>query len=136
MQKRCLNLSFLILALAVTFSCETTKGVASEELSDAERYEGIRELSDYLRTIPGVELRGSGDYIDVYIRGAKSITGDNNPLYVVDGVILGRDYASAARAANSFAITNVSVVPPPRAGRYGARGQNGVIEVTTKRTIE
>lgn len=126
----------LALALVVSINCETTKGVTGETLSDEERYEGIRQLSDYLRSTAGVEVRGSGDDITVLVRGVKSLTGDNNPLYVVDGVILGRDYGSAARAADQFAITRVNVIPPPRAGIYGARGQNGVIEITTKRTIE
>jgi len=64
----------------------------------------------------------------IRIRGT-STTGDSNPLYVVDGVIIegGIDYL------NPGDIENLQVLKDAAAAAiYGARGGNGVILVTTK----
>jgi len=108
---------------------DDTTAVASTK-SD---FKGQRQLIDYLRRTPGVEVRGGGNNVLVLVRGPKSISGNNNPLYVVDGVIIGDDYNQVASMADRFAIENVVVLPPPRSARYGARGQNGVIEITTRK---
>lgn len=131
----------IILTIAATmmiFSCNTSQKAQSDKDSTEYKavkkdYKGQRQLVDYLRTTPGVEIRGNLSDPLILIRGAKSMTGDNNPLYVVDGVIIGNSYAQAASAADRFMIENVSVLPPPRSARYGARGQSGVIEITTRK---
>jgi len=118
-----------LLLLGAWSSCYTTG-----EMSDAKGDGVPRQLIDLIRNQSGVEVRGGGpDYL-VLVRGAKSITGDNNPLYVVDGVQVGRKYSDAASSVDVFLIENVLVLPPPRTGKYGSRGQNGVIEITTKKT--
>ena len=132
-------LLFLVVAGGITLiSCSTTKkGKSGAEAGTYEKpkrdYKGQRQLVDYLRTSPGVEIRGDLSNPLIIIRGIKSMSGDNNPLYVIDGVIIGNSYAQAASAADRFMIESVSVLPPPRSARYGARGQNGVIEITTRK---
>ena len=128
------NFVILIAALMI-FSCNASKELASaDRQSKKVDYSGKRELIDHLRGSPGVEIRGSGTDFLILIRGVKSINTDNNPLYIVDGVNMGRSYASAAAAANSFEIERVNVITPPRAGKYGSQGQNGVIEVIVKKS--
>ena len=120
----------------LTFACSSTKDIIPSNAGSTKiDYSGKRELIDYLRGTAGVEVRGSGDDILILVRGVKSITADNNPLYIVDGVNMGRNYANAANAANSFEIIRVNVLTPPRAGKYGYQGQNGVIEVFVKKPL-
>ena len=84
---------------------------------------------------PGVFITsGSGQpgtASTVRIRGSASITGGNNPLYVMDGVpISANDFASI----NSNDIESISVLKDASAtAQYGSRGSNGVILITTKR---
>jgi TonB-linked SusC/RagA family outer membrane protein len=73
---------------------------------------------------------GSGD-TKVRIRGNASITGNNSPLYVMDGVpIEGSVFASLN--VNDF--ESISVLKDASASSiYGSRASNGVILITTKR---
>ena len=91
---------------------------------------------------------GSG--VSVKIRGASSLRGNNEPLYVIDGVIIssaGEDAANASADANSLEetqnglnginprdIESIEVLKDASATAiYGSRGANGVILITTKK---
>jgi TonB-dependent starch-binding outer membrane protein SusC len=84
---------------------------------------------------PGVFITsGSGQpgtASTVRIRGSGSITGSNDPLYVMDGVPIGaNDFASI----NPADIASIAILKDASAtAQYGSRGSNGVILVTTKR---
>ncbi len=72
------------------------------------------------------------------IRGFSSINSSNNPLYVIDGVILPvGDQAVGSQAIdfiNPNDILSVEVLKDASATAiYGARGANGVILITTRR---
>lgn len=70
---------------------------------------------------------GSG--ATIRIRGNNSISGDNGPLYVVDGIPIG-----GSPNFNPQEIENIEVLKDASATAiYGSRGANGVILVTTKR---
>ncbi|SEW20293.1 TonB-linked outer membrane protein, SusC/RagA family [Chitinophaga sp. YR573] len=70
-----------------------------------------------------------GSQPQVRIRGVSSITGDANPIYVVDGVIT----TDITNVSNSD-IESVEVLKDASAQAiYGSRAGNGVILVTTKR---
>lgn len=69
-----------------------------------------------------------GAGVEIRIRGAGSIN-DNNPLYVIDGVI-----SSDISGLNPSDIENISVLKDAAsAAIYGSRGANGVVIVTTKK---
>ncbi len=93
-------------------------------------------LIDHLRSKPGLDIRGSANSYKILIRGHKSFQGHSDPLFVLDGVVIGRTYRDAANAVDVTQITSITIIPPPRAGRYGSRGQNGVIEIKTRRKIK
>ena len=99
----------------------------------------------------GNALGGSSRII---LRGAKSVDGDNQPLFVVDGVVInnsnfqsdqpgaggqqsgggGYDYGNAASFINPNDIESVSVLKGPAAAAlYGSRGSNGVVQISTKK---
>lgn len=82
---------------------------------------------------PGVVVSNNtgtpGGDIKIRIRGVSSITGNNDPLIVIDGVIGGN-----LRTLNTNDIESFDVLKDASATAiYGARGANGVIIVNTKR---
>jgi len=70
-----------------------------------------------------------GAPITVRIRGANSLLGNNEPLYVVDGFALAGD----PNAINPNDIQSIEVLKDASATAiYGSRGANGVVLITTK----
>ena len=83
----------------------------------------------------------------VRIRGGNSITGGNEPLYVVDGILIYNDNSNGtAGVSNAGAGVNVlSTISPAdiesievlkdasATAIYGSRGANGVVIITTKK---
>ncbi len=81
----------------------------------------------------------------ITIRGNNNIKGNNQPLIIIDGVPLenepgltsigrGTDWGSALNNINPEDIESVDILKgPTAAAKYGTRGANGVILVTTKR---
>ena len=79
-----------------------------------------------------------GGRANIRIRGNTSVSVANNPLYVIDGVILNAsDLANGSTPIdylNANDISNIEILKDASATAiYGARGANGVILVTTKR---
>jgi TonB-linked SusC/RagA family outer membrane protein len=103
--------------------------------------------------IAGVQINGAsgnmGGSSRVLIRGARSVTGENQALFVVDGVPMdnsnfttldqargagGYDYGNAIQDINPDDIESVNVLKGGAAAAlYGSRGANGVIMITTKK---
>ena len=92
--------------------------------------------------IPGVWVNSNsgrpGGQTNIRIRGFSSINTTNNPLYVVDGVILPvgtqTNNSNAVDYINSSDIASIEVLKDASSTAiYGARGANGVILITTKR---
>lgn len=123
--------------------------VSGANLSTAKEANVVNQLQG---KVAGVQITGSsnlGGSSRILIRGAKSLTGNNQPLFVVDGVpldnsnyatldqargALGYDYGNAAQDINSDDIESMNVLKGAAASAlYGSRGANGVILVTTKR---
>ncbi|WP_242916490.1 SusC/RagA family TonB-linked outer membrane protein [Pontibacter liquoris] len=83
-----------------------------------------------------------GGGISVNIRGVNSITGSNEPLYVIDGVQMqpGNIGYGVTSSSNPLAglnpadIESMEILQGPSAtALYGSRGTNGVVLITTKR---
>jgi len=79
-----------------------------------------------------------GGRTTVRVRGFSSINSSNNPLYVVDGVMLPQgtlnQFTNAIDYINPNDIVSVEVLKDASSTAiYGARGANGVILVTTKK---
>lgn len=81
---------------------------------------------------PGVQVVASGtpgSQPQVRVRGVSSITGDPNPLYVVDGML-----TTDITNVNSSDIESIEVLKDASAQAiYGSRAGNGVVLVTTKK---
>lgn len=122
--------------------------VSSEELNKNQETNFVSTLTG---KVSGANISNSnamGGSSRIVLRGAKSVAGNNEPLFVVDGVPLdnsnfsdagqatgsgGYDYGNAASIINPNDIESVSVLKGPSASAlYGARAANGVIQITTK----
>lgn len=83
--------------------------------------------------IPGLVINSRGgepgsDAVSILIRGI-STTGDNTPLYVIDGI----PNRGSFERLNPADIESISVLKDASAAIYGAQAANGVILITTKR---
>ncbi len=78
------------------------------------------------------ENKSVGTSSRIVLRGASSIiTRDNEPLYVIDGILV-ENYKEDG-TINPDDIVSINVLKgPPAAALYGIRAANGVIEITTK----
>jgi TonB-linked SusC/RagA family outer membrane protein len=124
--------------------------IGGEELSNVRETNLVNSLSGKLA---GVQVAGNsgamGGSAKINIRGVNSLFGNNNPLFVVDGMPMenrntntrdqqrgsgGYDYGNSIQDLNPNDIENVTVLKGAAAtALYGSRGSNGVIVVTTRK---
>ena len=81
-----------------------------------------------------------GGATTIRIRGGNSIQGDNEPLYVIDGIPFKNDGAGSGSSFNVLSTLNPSDIESMSVLKdasstaiYGSRGANGVVIITTKR---
>lgn len=92
-------------------------------------------LADYLRRIPGVYVQRRGANVSVRLAGVQTVSGTNEPLYVVDGTPLANNYSMAISFVDVSDIKRIQVLKRNEgSAQYGMRGSNGVILIFTKRT--
>jgi TonB-dependent SusC/RagA subfamily outer membrane receptor len=126
---------YAIIVIGFTISCSSTSStrVTSETGTVIENEEvGVyNSLGDYLRRVPGIQFTG-GYYT---VRGAQTFgQGISEPLYVVDGIIIGNSYEMANNTINPLDIERVVVLKDiSSTNKYGMRGSSGVIEIITKK---
>ncbi len=106
--------------------------VDTEELERQERATNV-ELSDYLRRLAGVTVSGSGNNVSVQIGGISTFGANTEPLYVVDGQVVGTSYAGVNNFINVRDIDTVRLLKGSAASVYGVRGANGVILIETRK---
>ncbi len=104
--------------------------VSAKDLKDIPVNSAAEMLNGRLAGVTATTAEGSPDAeVRVRVRGGMSITGDNSPLYIVDGVQV-ENGLSAIAPQN---IQTIDVLKDAAATAiYGARGANGVIVITTK----
>ncbi|MDZ7659051.1 Plug domain-containing protein [Fodinibius sp.] len=118
----------LCVLLLGSLGCATTS--QHSQAIESQNYTSYWTLEDFLRRANGVQLNGSGDNIQVIIRGHKSINNPmSQPLFVVDGQKAGRNYSRVSSMFSPGDINSVKVLPPGSSAQYGMQGQYGVIEI-------
>ncbi len=81
-----------------------------------------------------VVVRTDDGGIAVRIRGTSSFTGNNEPLYVLDGVPIQPGPNGSLQGINPYDIASIKVLKDPAdITMYGVRGANGVILIKTKK---
>lgn len=121
---------FSIFLIGALNSCNASKGATQTDHETPEVF--YTSIAQILRTQPGLKIQGVGEDITVIIRGERSIHGNNEPLFVLDGIILGNTYREATAGLDPNAIGSVRILTPANAGMFGSRGGNGVIIFTSK----
>ena len=122
--------------------------VAKVSIEDVKNIPGGSFESQLQGKVAGVQITNNtgvpGETVNIRLRGANSINGNNNPLYVIDGVFIsnsslqtfdtGGHSTSPIADINPNDIESISVLKDAEATvLYGVRGANGVIIITTKR---
>lgn len=134
----------------------STQSVAGAQITQARSANFVTSLSG---RVAGMDVRSTnamGGSTNVVIRGYKSITGNNQALFVIDGIPVsnantnftsttapntnqsngagGPDYGNAASDINPDNIASINVLKGAAASAlYGSRAANGVIMITTKK---
>ncbi|MFN8289906.1 MAG: TonB-dependent receptor [Chitinophagaceae bacterium] len=108
----------------------SVSSVGARELKDIPINSAAEALNGRLAGVTATTSEGSPDAeVRIRVRGGMSITGDNSPLYIVDGVQM----ENALSTISPQDIQSIDVLKDAAATAiYGARGANGVIVITTK----
>ena len=142
----------VVTAMGITRS-KKSLGYASQDLKEGElSTSGTSSLANAIQgKLTGVDIRQSsgapGASSQIVIRGARSFDGNNQPLYVVDGMpittkadfgtgdsVTGANISDRSIDINPDDIESINVLKGQAASAlYGIRASNGVIVITTKR---
>ncbi len=108
----------------------SVSSVGAKDLKDIPINSAEQALAGRLAGVQVTGAEGSPDAsVNIRVRGGISITQNNEPLYVVDGVIVG----NALSMLSPQDIESVDVLKDASSTAiYGARGANGVVIITTK----
>ncbi len=121
------------------FRVEDRKELASRRTTPTNSIENVpellktrpaRDLAELLMgQIPGLRITSGPNGVTANIRGLNTITGNTEPLIVVDGMTY-----DTFSVVNSFLDVHSiqSIQVQKDGGMYGMRGANGVIIITTK----
>lgn len=130
----------------------STQEVKGDAVSTVKTANFMNSLSG---KVSGVQIKKNtnmGGSTNVVVRGNKSLTGNNQVLYVVDGVPItndisnisaqatggvGYDYGNTASDINPDDIESINVLKGSAAtALYGSRGNSGVVLIVTKKGAE
>lgn len=121
--------------------------VSGKDIVNVPQENVLNALSGRVAGVTINQTSGAGSSVSVIIRGATSLSNDNQPLFVIDGVPVANslnnirsmgdrnnvDYGNAISDINPDDVESISVLKGPSAAAlYGSRAGNGVILITTK----
>lgn len=120
-----------------------TQEISSDQLTTGKDNNILNSLSGKLAGVRITNTQGDVGSSRIVIRGETSIAGENQPLFIVDGIPVdnsqlnsrgvGRDFKNAIADLNPEDIQSMSVLKGPNAAAlYGARAAHGAIIITTK----
>ena len=86
-----------------------------------------------LARVPGLTMERAADgHVFLRLRGTNTLMGNEEPLFVIDGIALGPNPNNLS-AIDTHEIDTVKVLrDAASAAQYGVRGTNGVIIIVTK----
>ena len=113
---------------------EVTSSIVSINSKDIKQRPVQNALQALQGKAAGIDITSNerpGELGRVLIRGVRSLTASNDPLYVVDGIPLN---VGSINAVNPNDIETIDVLKDASATAiYGSRGANGVVLITTKK---
>ncbi|MBW8325256.1 MAG: TonB-dependent receptor [Prolixibacteraceae bacterium] len=112
----------------------SVSSISEERLLDRPAINVAQAIGGKVAGVKIIERSGQpGGNAMIRVRGTNSINSNNDPLFVVDGVV---GVANALGILNPNEIQSMDVLKDASATAiYGARGSNGVILITTKRGV-
>lgn len=121
----------------------TTQQLNSDDLGKGEETNILNSLSGKIAGVRITNSQGDMGSSRIVIRGETSIGGNNQPLFILDGVPVDnsqlnsggatRDFRNAIADLNPQDIESISVLKGPNAAAlYGSRAAHGVVLITTK----
>lgn len=131
-------------AKALGYSSTT---VNSDQITSARASDIVSSISG---TVAGVQVNSTGgdpgSSQSIVVRGYSSLSGSNQPLFVIDGVPMdnssvsssdglnsGFDFGNGASAVNPDDVESMTILKSAAAtALYGSRAANGVVMITTK----
>ena len=144
----------VVTALGITRE-KKSLGYSSQSLTgdDVAAVKDANIVNSLSGKVAGVQVTGSpgslGGSSRIIIRGVNSISGNNQPLFIVDGIPIdnsnfnstntqsgdgGIDFGNASADINPEDIESMTVLKGANAAAlYGSRAANGVILITTKK---
>ena len=119
---------------------------------DASRVTHDNVINSLSGRVTGVSISSTssapGASVNMIVRGQTSLAGDNQPLFVIDGIPVNNelssnaaemgsrnyvDYGNAISDLNPEDIESISILKGPSAAAlYGSRAGDGVVQITTK----
>ena len=148
--------SVVVTAMGITRE-KKSLGYATQKVDGGEvnNVPSTNFVNNMAGKVAGLQVKTSGNIggsTNVVIRGFKSINGNNQALFVIDGVPVnnsntnsvrqqtagnGYDYGNAAADINPADIESINVLKGAAAtALYGSRAANGAIMITTKKGKE
>src|ERR1035437_6670728 len=105
----------------------SVSSVGAKDLKDIHINSAAEALNGRLAGVTAITSEGSPDaQIIIRVRGGMSITGDNSPLFIIDGV----QVENGLNTISPQDIQSIDVLKDAAATAiYGARGANGVIVI-------
>ncbi len=160
-QKSVINLSMAAVSVGVSDVVVTALGMKREKkalgysvaevkgelLTETPQMNVLTGLQGKVAGVRISQMNGNaGSSVNIIIRGAKSLSNDNQPLFVIDGVPVsntatnlynGADMGNAISDLNPDDVESVSVLKGASAAAlYGSRAGNGVVLITTRSGVK
>lgn len=119
--------------------------ITSEDLNTTKAMNIVQQVQG---KVSGVNITGGGTpggSTSIVIRGQNTLTSNNQPLFIVDGIpvsnsnrggnfVNGYDFGNAISDINPEDIESFTILKGPNAAAiYGSRAQNGAVVITTKK---
>ncbi|SER10361.1 hypothetical protein [Neolewinella agarilytica] len=130
------HLLTLLIFSALLFSCQSPRAASAEgnrpSVSEPS-IENALDLTEYIRRLGEAQITGDGANAIISIRGVTTINSDPNPLFVLNGNVVGRDYNQVYHMVDIQQLASVKILKNAGdIGLYGVQGANGIVEITLK----
>ncbi|MGH7446349.1 MAG: TonB-dependent receptor plug domain-containing protein, partial [Longimicrobiales bacterium] len=122
----------------------SVQDLSGEQISEVPKLNIVNAMKGTVAGVHVTDAGPTGGSARIVIRGANSIAGNNQPLFIVDGVPIdnsaprnqgfgGIDYGNTAQDIDPSNIESISILKGPNAAAlYGSRAANGAVVITTK----